>query len=347
MNECKIVLDKLNKAIKTIENMIIYDLILSIETAYQLNKELLAFDYQYNDSSEDKMSFYNTIHIYPINDEGFEDFLVSRNFLSLIGDFSLTLYNKEKKLPDILNKQEICKKILNDFKYIQSVEDRFSIYEKHTFGLIPGIKYIINEFKQANFIANNFESPVEWEEIRYNNKLLGGALKLPKSLNAFKNGIKPGYTFYSFIDNLYQEFNKFKSFIYIEELVSLLHKDSNIEQININLRYGDLSPNCNAILFTNFHLKQSEEQPYRYSRYEKGTVYNSFWVDPKYLAIDRKIRSSFSIQPNSDLTDILPLLSYFKITNTDIEALLASHDKHLISKHITDTVIEDKPVRRL
>lgn len=67
-------LDKLNKAIKTIENMIIYDLILSIETAYQLNKELLAFDYQYNDSSGNKMSFYNTIHIYPINDEGFEDF---------------------------------------------------------------------------------------------------------------------------------------------------------------------------------------------------------------------------------------------------------------------------------
>ena len=84
-----------------------------------------------------------------------------------------------------------------------------------------------------------------------------------------------------------------------------------------------------------------------YNDDEKGTVYNSFWVDPKYLAIDRKIRSSFSIQPNSDLTDILPLLSYFKIPNTDIEALLASHDKHLISKHIKDTVIEDKPVRRL
>lgn len=345
MSDCKVLLDKFNRAIKTMENMVVYDLILSIEIAYQLNKELLAFDYTYNDSIEDKMSFYNTLQIFPVNKDGFEDFSISRQSLHIISDFSLTLYEKNKNLPDFVNKQDVCKKILNDFRYIQSVEDRFSIYEKHTFGLISGINSIINEFKQPNFIVNNLNTPLEWEKIGYDNTILGESIILPKSLNAFKEGMR--YSFYMHIEHLHTQFNQLKSFLYIEELVDLLHKDSNIEQININLRYGDLSPNCNAILFTNFHLKQSEDQPDRYSRYEKGTVYNSFWVDPKYLSIDRKIRSSFSIQPNSDLTDILPLLSYFKIPNTDIEALLASHDKHLISKHITDTVIEDKPVRRL
>ena len=44
MSDCKVLLDKFNRAIKTMENMVVYDLILSIETAYQLNKELLAFD---------------------------------------------------------------------------------------------------------------------------------------------------------------------------------------------------------------------------------------------------------------------------------------------------------------
>lgn len=50
MSDCRVLLDKFNRAIKTMENMVVYDLILSIETAYQLNKELLAFYYTYNDS---------------------------------------------------------------------------------------------------------------------------------------------------------------------------------------------------------------------------------------------------------------------------------------------------------
>lgn len=275
--------------------MVVYDLILSIETAYQLNKELLAFDYKYNDSNDDKMSFYNTLQIFPVNEEGFEDFSISRKSLHLIGDFSLTLYNKQI-LPDKLNKQKICQQILNDFKYIKSAEDRFSIYQKHTFGLIPGINFVINEFKEPNFIINNFNSPLKWEDITYNNRIISDSITLPKSLNAFKDGIKKGYNFYMYLNNLYTKFNKFKSFIYIEKLVNLLQTD------NLQNKFTDI--------------------------YKNG-------------------KTSFSIQQDSDLKEILLLLSYFDISNKDAEALLASHDKHLISKHIKDTVIEDKPVRRL
>lgn len=346
MNDCKVLLDKLNNAIKTIENMVVYDLILSIETAYQLNKELLAFDYKYNDSNDDKMSFYNTLQIFPVNEEGFEDFSISRQSLHFIGDFSLTLYNKQI-LPDKLNKQKICQQILNDFKYIQSAEDRFSIYQKHTFGLIPGINLVINEFKEPNFIINNFNSPLKWEDITYNNRIISDSITLPKSLNAFKDGIRKGYNFYMYLDNLYTKFNKFKSFIYIEELVNLLQTDPAIKEINIHLKPSDHYLYSNAVLFAQFILDPHANQNNFYHSYETRTPYNHFNLQNKFTDIYKNGKTSFSIQQDSDLKEILLLLSYFDISNKDAEALLASHDKHLISKHITDTVIKNKPVKRL
>jgi len=146
--------EELNKAILLTENLGLYNLFYNIENVYQKNAALVKFNYQVVESQQKNEKNINVF--FPINNEGFEDFFMSRYDFDLINDLKIANsldWRVKQSSYDKFNE------ILDEFKLINTREERFSIYKKWSFGRIPDIDKVIEVWKNQALSEYSISQP--------------------------------------------------------------------------------------------------------------------------------------------------------------------------------------------
>lgn len=329
MREIQEKLNSMNTELNTILSWNFYGILLTVENMYNLNNNLVAF----TQKSGDFIPLENPdlIEFEPLDSEGFIDYTLDRTHLSLFSN-PYIINNFLDREDDYLINDKFVSSFFKEFKYLTNRDERFSIYEKYSYGILPGYKKIINEWKNnkqntdLDFIS---KEPIDISSIENKN------ICFPKNLNdfiQFNKFIREEND--SFFQDRYFQLNssiqQYKIILNLAEFILFVKKDKMINSIE-------------------FNIIDDGERHYTFSRIKIDSEENESIKQKQISSLPKlsfelmlyNYKKRYTITKDSSLADFQKMLSYndikddlIKQTDFLINSLV---EKHIISLEIIDT----------
>lgn len=342
--------NELNKAILLTEHLGLYNLFYNIENVYQKNEALIKFNYQVVPSqqkNEKDVSIY-----FPINNDGFEDFFVSRYDFDLINDLKISNsldWRIKQSSYDKFNE------ILDEFKLINTREERFFIYKKWSFGRIPDIDKIIEVWKNNNLSQSSIAQPF-FDKFALSN---AEYINLPLKNQCLSENTQ---------QKILQHYNenrinldKMKAILYFCRLINKVNQSDNIGPMKISFHSMNLY--INSVLTSQLvisdnpqfngtepHFKSNEEnQLYYNKKYENSHSFKISEKNEKYhLSIFGKTHFNGKIEINKgdDLTVFNSLFKTLDITE-EIRMINAQIQKDKLNEIIDLSMTQKNHISRI
>lgn len=319
-------LEQFNNAEKKFSSLPYYNILLSIETAYQLNPNLISFSYE-------KGYKYETVELskkyFDITPCFESDIITDKDDISISNIGRYTLFkdiNKHNILSLDINDNLIFD-FLNKFENLKNRNDRFDIYQQYFDNIIFDIENIISEWKQPDFIKNNQSKPIEIKSLISieNNQFF--TFEYPTSLSLLNNSSTIENTIFNNFDNshksLKEEIDKLKILNFMENIHDLLfhknHKEIflNISLNNINIQTA-LSYSLDNLFIDSEYMEISLMLNSKYSnRLNKENFYDEFKTIFNHLNLKNLGHVYISLYEKEELNKMLPLNPAKNLNNTN------------------------------